>query len=172
MATVQCGRWTPVLVTAAMMVGWMGCWASGRDKGGDGEASGRTDVVRTISAERIVLVDAEGNNRIVLGVHEEKAVVAFMSPDGKPLGSVGVGRDGVVTTYFDRAGKRRMVWGTTADGAELLICEGDTRRAWLHDGGLALYDETNNPRVAVNNREGVVGFVVIDEKGTITWAAE
>ena len=73
---------------------------------------------RTLTAERLVLADADGRHRIVIGVAPDGAAeMAMYDDDGRERAEFRVARDGAAAIgFYDRSGLRRVLIGEAVGG--------------------------------------------------------
>jgi hypothetical protein len=112
-----------------------------------GQAAPRNLLVR---AQRIVVTDENGNDRIVLGAAKDKAGVQVLSGDGKATAVLAVSQDSAGVSVTDESGRHRVTLGKH-------LRQGGGAGLWLYDGsGTLRYS------VGVDQH---LGISIFDEKG-------
>ncbi len=72
----------------------------------------------TVFAERLVLRDTAGRQRIVADAYSGAPALSLFSGEGRVLARIGVGQDGdACLTFFDRAGDPKGTWKGEAHDA-------------------------------------------------------
>lgn len=106
----------------------------------------------------LVVNDAEGNSRMVLGMLPEDQVgIVITAADQETQVALGAWADTNHLDLYDGAGKPRFTVGVGRDG---------------RNAGLAFYDEQRAERLAIGMGPGGGGdFVAKDEFGTDVWRA-
>jgi len=157
-------RWTPVLVTAAMLLAYSAGRAGGDDK--------RTDVVRTMSTERLEIVDSKGNNRILMTMIGDAPFMAFLGEDGLPQLTVDATGGGCALRAYEQ-GKLRLALGLNdGDAALALMNDKELARTIVSDVGVSIRDEQGRQRIAIAAAPAMTSMMIVDEDGKITWRAQ
>jgi hypothetical protein len=87
--------------------------------------------------DSIALRDADGNVRIVLGVHDDRAALALGDANGEVRLWLAVGEEGSSVVLRDERGENRVIAGCSSDSAGLMV----TDRSGTHPGTLGVGQE-------------------------------
>lgn len=132
--------------------------------------------VRTLTAERLVLADADGRHRIVIGVAPDGAAeMAMYDDDGRERAEFRVARDGAAAIgFYDRSGLRRVLIGEAVGGRNGIAIYGTSGRqvaslATTEDNSasLTLYDPaTGRARAGLGDSSaGLPALALFDQNG-------
>jgi hypothetical protein len=170
------------MVSAALVGGALVQWLQGEAVAQAQE----TETGKVIEVRAVRLVDADGQERGVLGVQPEGVALVLKDAEGRPR--VGLGLTSVlvpaaepywVVAFIDAEGVDRLSWGARDDG---VACGGHVTDA---DGvlriglgadpggvGITLNDESGQERLGVGLSPGGGGdFVAKDQDGNDLWRA-
>jgi len=128
---------------------------------------------RKITAERITIVDAQGNKVIQIGTDEFKGTgMQILSKDGTRLIGIGVAADegGSGFLIADKTGRARFGLGmdkgvpslalTDENGNKIIALGGDEKGY-----GLVIMDGNEVERAGIGYKEGSTGIAIYDDKG-------
>jgi len=115
-------------------------------------------VQQRVTAREFVLVDAEGNQRMLLAVNEHNVAVLHM---------------------LDAKGADKLVLGVLNDGTSGLAVSDSARNVrlvlGLHENDtpvLVMFDSAEKPRLGVGVADdGAPGLTTYDPAGNVTWSA-
>lgn len=134
------------------------------------EPGGAPQVLR---AQALVIVDAEGKERLMLGVRPEGAGILVRGPDGKEQVVLGVTpKGGAGLSLNDTEGKQRIGLGFDAEGGGLFLMDANgVSRVDVglspdsQEGGFALNGANGDSRVSIGMGPQNVGVTLCDDEG-------
>ena len=126
-----------------------------------------------LTAEKITIVDTQGNKLIEIGTDESRGTgIRILNGAGRPLVGIGVAADGGGSGLLisDKMGRGRFGLGmdegipslalTDENGKKIIALGGDERGY-----GLVIMDGNEVERAGVGYKEGSTGIALYDDKG-------
>lgn len=111
---------------------------------------------KSITAEKLTIVDKDNNDRIIFTCLENTPTAIFLNEDKKPLLAIAAGHD--PTTSSDVAGIT-LLHNNNSPGIQLQVDK--------NGPAIMFFDSTSNERISIGARDGGSAIVLRDEDGEI-----